>query len=38
MQIGYFAIGIGPTVDPEWGRTVVTTAERSNFLPHLAEP
>jgi len=31
MQIGYFAIGIGPTVDPEWVRTVVTTAERLGF-------
>jgi Luciferase-like monooxygenase/Periplasmic binding protein len=31
MQIGYFAVGIGPTVDPEWVRTVATTAERLGF-------
>jgi probable F420-dependent oxidoreductase len=31
MQIGYFAVGIGPTVDPEWVRTVVITAERLGF-------
>src|SRR6202521_5528316 len=31
MQVGYFAIGIGPTVDPEWVRTVATTAERLGF-------
>src|SRR6201993_2644122 len=31
MQIGYFAIGIGSTVDPEWVRTVAVTAERLAF-------
>ena len=31
MQVGYFAVGIGPTVDPEWVRTVATTAERLGF-------
>src|SRR5260370_37658657 len=31
MQIGYFAVGIGPTVDPEWVRTVATPAERLGF-------
>jgi probable F420-dependent oxidoreductase len=32
MQIGYFSIGIGPpTVNPEWVRTVATTAERLGF-------
>jgi probable F420-dependent oxidoreductase len=31
MQIGYFAVGIGPTVNPEWVRTVATTAERLGF-------
>jgi alkanesulfonate monooxygenase SsuD/methylene tetrahydromethanopterin reductase-like flavin-dependent oxidoreductase (luciferase family) len=31
MQIGYFAVGIGPTVDPEWVRTIATTAERLGF-------
>ena len=31
MEIGYFAVGIGPTVDPEWVRTVATTAERLSF-------
>ena len=31
MQIGYFSVGIGPTVNPEWVRTVATTAERLGF-------
>jgi hypothetical protein len=31
MEIGYFAVGIGPTVEPEWVRTVATTAERLGF-------
>ena len=31
MQVGYFSVGIGPTVDPEWVRTVATTAERLGF-------
>jgi probable F420-dependent oxidoreductase len=31
MQIGYFAIGIGPTVSPEWIRTIATTSERLGF-------
>ena len=41
MEVGYFAVGIGPVVDPEWLRTVATTAEglgfsRHSFLPSLA--
>ena len=31
MEIGYFAVGIWPTVAPEWVRTVATTAERLGF-------
>ena len=31
MDIGYFAVGLGPTVDPDWVRTVATTAERLGF-------
>jgi probable F420-dependent oxidoreductase len=31
MEIGYFAVGIGPTVDPEWVRTIAITAERLGF-------
>lgn len=31
MQVGYFAVGIGPTVDPERIRTIATTAERLGF-------
>src|ERR1700738_1981666 len=31
MQVGYFAVGIGPTVDPECVRTVATTTERLGF-------
>src|SRR6202045_928310 len=31
MQVGYFAVGIGQTVDPEWVRTIATTAERLGF-------
>jgi hypothetical protein len=31
MQVGYFAVGIGPTVAPEWVRTVATAAERLGF-------
>src|SRR6266849_1434680 len=31
MQVGYFAVGIGPTVDPEWVRTIATAAERLGF-------
>src|SRR5712691_6766759 len=31
MEVGYFAVGIGPTVDPEWVRTIATTAERLGF-------
>jgi len=31
MEIGYFAVGIGPTVAPEWVSTVATTAERLGF-------
>jgi len=32
MEIGYFAVGIGPTVAPEWVRAVVTTAEQLGYL------
>ena len=31
MEVGYFAVGMGPTVDPEWVRTIATTAERLGF-------
>jgi probable F420-dependent oxidoreductase len=31
MEIGYFAVGIGPTVEPEWVKTVATTTERLGF-------
>jgi probable F420-dependent oxidoreductase len=31
MKVGYFAVGIGPTVNPEWVRAVATTAERLGF-------
>ena len=31
MKIGYFAVGIGPTVNPELVRAVATTAERLGF-------
>jgi probable F420-dependent oxidoreductase len=31
MEIGFFAVGIGPTVEPEWVRTVAITAERLGF-------
>jgi probable F420-dependent oxidoreductase len=31
MEIGYFAVGIGSTVNPEPVRTVATTAERLHF-------
>jgi probable F420-dependent oxidoreductase len=31
MQVGYFAVGIGPTVDPKRIRTISTTAERLGF-------
>src|ERR1700731_5110111 len=31
MEVGYFAVGIGQTVDPEWVRTIATTAERLGF-------
>jgi probable F420-dependent oxidoreductase len=31
MQVGYFAVGIGPTVDPKRIRTISTTAERVGF-------
>ena len=31
MQIGYFAVGIGPTVNPQWVRTITSTAERLGF-------
>src|ERR1700736_3904614 len=31
MQVGYFAVGLGRTVDPEWVRTVATPAERLGF-------
>src|SRR5262249_55078687 len=28
MKVGYFAVGIGPTVEPQRIRTIATTAER----------
>ena len=31
MDVGYFAVGIGPTSNPEWVRTVATNAERLGF-------
>src|SRR5215831_8570138 len=31
MEVGYFAVGIGPTADPEWDRTVATNVERLGF-------
>jgi probable F420-dependent oxidoreductase len=31
MKVGYFAVGIGPTVNPELVRTIATTAERLGF-------
>jgi probable F420-dependent oxidoreductase len=31
MKVGYFAVGIGPTVNPELVRTVTTTVERLGF-------
>src|SRR3984893_1082965 len=31
MEVGYFAVGMGPTVDPEWVRTIATSAERLGF-------
>jgi hypothetical protein len=36
MEIGYFAVGIGPTVEPEWMRTCAITAERLGFSTILA--
>lgn len=31
MDIGYFALGIGPLTNPEWAKPVATTAERLGF-------
>ncbi len=31
MDVGYFAIGIGPLTTPEWVKPVATTAERLGF-------
>jgi probable F420-dependent oxidoreductase len=31
MQVGYFAVGLGSTVDPQRIRTIATTAERLGF-------
>jgi probable F420-dependent oxidoreductase len=31
MQIGYFSVGIGPTVNPELVKIIATTAERLGF-------
>ena len=31
MDIGYFALGIGPLTNPEWIKPVATTAERLGF-------
>src|SRR5215469_13911825 len=31
MQVGYFSVGIGPTVNPKFVRIIATTAERLGF-------
>ena len=31
MQVGYFSVGIGPAVNPEFVKTIATTAERLGF-------
>src|SRR5215472_8223851 len=31
MKVGYFAVGIGPTVEPQRIRTIATTAERLGY-------
>jgi probable F420-dependent oxidoreductase len=31
MKVGYFAVGIGPTSEPEWVRAIATSAERLGF-------
>jgi probable F420-dependent oxidoreductase len=31
MKIGYFAVGVGPWVEPEWVRTIATNTERLGF-------
>jgi probable F420-dependent oxidoreductase len=31
MKVGYFALGIGPLTNPDWVRTIATTAERLGF-------
>ena len=31
MQVGFFAVGLGPYVDPTLVRTVAVTAERLGF-------
>jgi len=31
MKVGYFAVGIGPTVNPQLVRVIATTAERLGF-------
>src|SRR5215475_11135375 len=31
MQVGYFSVGIGPAVNPEFVRIIATTAERLGF-------
>jgi probable F420-dependent oxidoreductase len=31
MKVGYFSVGVGPTTNPQWLRTVATTAERLGF-------
>jgi probable F420-dependent oxidoreductase len=31
MKIGYFAIGLGPLTNPDWVRTVASSAERLGF-------
>ncbi len=28
MKIGYLTVGVGPTTNPQWLRTVATAAER----------
>jgi probable F420-dependent oxidoreductase len=31
MKIGYFSVGVGPSTNPQWLRTVATNAERLGF-------
>jgi probable F420-dependent oxidoreductase len=31
MKVGFFSVGVGPSTNPQWLRTVATTAERLGF-------